>query len=292
MKKLLLLLVSLVLGGCGSSFEKEGQFALVLGQNEQPMYIDAWGGGYHLGSTTELLQAPVCGYHSSNPVCNHPGFNHTAAGLPYDRQTHDATTNLWYTGLTAGSAREVADSYWLNNAGYSFTPTSCSGQPCSDNDFTIVSSENISPNNLSNVDRLWSDFVRFSCLSSVQLEERVINLDGSLGPVTTAFGQHQLCKRLRASVDVGSFRAWVDQWATTSAQKQKAVDKLYVHMYGVLVGAGTDPEFDIESISSSWFHKNNNTNAFADYVSRCPQSINDSQEHQGIAAFSQVSGCD
>jgi hypothetical protein len=52
------------------------------------------------------------------------------------------------------------------------------------------------------------------------------------------------CRQVVAALDVGSFTAWVNQWATTNAQRQAALDSVYRHFLGVAMGLGSTNSTD------------------------------------------------
>jgi hypothetical protein len=52
------------------------------------------------------------------------------------------------------------------------------------------------------------------------------------------------CKSVTAKLDVGSFTAWVNQWATTNSQRQGALDSVYRHFLGVAMGLGATNSTD------------------------------------------------
>lgn len=52
------------------------------------------------------------------------------------------------------------------------------------------------------------------------------------------------CKQVVVYFDVGSFTAWVNQWATTNSQRQSALDSIYRHFLGVALGLGSTNSTD------------------------------------------------
>jgi hypothetical protein len=52
------------------------------------------------------------------------------------------------------------------------------------------------------------------------------------------------CRQVVASLDVGSFTAWVNQWATSNNQRQMALESVYRHFLGVALGLGATNSTD------------------------------------------------
>ena len=280
---LVLLLTSF---GCGAPVASSDD----LEATKEPLYIDARGGGWQ-GSGTHMPDAETCRY-TSGTTCYFSGFAHTdPPGHPELRGVRDLTTG-WPSSMSQTTANFVG----ANKVGvdtYDFEPATCNNDSCVD--FFIVSDANIaSPNTLTNVDQPWRQFVRFSCSLFDELEERVLNLNGSLGPITSQFGRMRLCKRIVARVDVGSFVSWVSLWATSSAAKQVAQSMLYTHMYSVAAGMAPAPEYDVNSVSNLTFRRNNTTSnsaVFLDPAAFCVGEAADINRFSGVAAFSQTSVC-
>lgn len=272
--------------GCGGPVEE----AVELRTGQEPLYIDARGGGWQ-GSGSRAPDAEACRY-TSGTTCYFSGYSHTLpAGRPELRGVKDLTIS-WPSSMNAGVASLIA----ADKAGgstYSFEPATCNSGACVD--LYISSDANIaSPNTLPNTDQPWRQFVRFHCNLFQELEERVLNLDGSLGPVTSQFGIMRLCTQLVARVDVSSFVSWVNLWATSNTAKQVAQAMLYTHIYAVAAGMGAAPEYNVNSVSNLTFRRNNTTSfsaVFIDPAAFCVGQTADIHRYPGVAAFSQTSVC-
>lgn len=98
-------------------------------------------------------------------------------------------------------------------------------------DLHLAIEENLFAGTPPNTNILLSSVVHVGCAGSTELIESL-----------PASGY--ACKRFVASVDVGSINAWMNQWATTTAQKRNAWMSIYLHIYGISIGLGATDSTD------------------------------------------------
>lgn len=170
-----------------------------------------------------------CDLHSLTNVCAYPSPNLNGQGLwklyinfPIESQPQPA-------GFSLVTARQYTLG-WINAATNNWDLIQSSQG--SSSKLIIVNDDSIYSGTPPNATIDLSSIAHVACVA--------------YGPtmIETWNGQAFQCNQLEVDFDFSSFQAWVNQWATSTNQKQLALDSVYMHFAGVALSLGSTSSTD------------------------------------------------